>query len=340
MARGDLDLVTGATGLVGNGVARALVARGRRVRALVRDLERARPLLPPAVELVAGDVTDAVAVRAAVAGCAAVYHSAGLPEQWLRDVGRFERVNLGGTRVVGEEALRADVERFVYTSTIDVFEAGAGEHYDESSLDPEPKGTPYERSKQEADRWVVAALGRGLPAVFVHPAAVYGPGPAASPGTNQLIADLRDRKVPALLPGGMPLVFSRDVALGHVLAAARPPGARYILAERYHTIQEIAAAVAAVAPGARVPPTLPLWLARLVSVAGELLARVTRRPPLLPRGQLHFLQWGALPLSDRAVRELGWRPTPLAEGLTQTLAYLAGARGAPPQAGERRPASR
>lgn len=164
---GGMTLVTGATGLVGHNVVAALLARGRRVRALVRDVARARQTVPAGAELIAGDVTDEASVARALVGCRVVYHAAGLPEQWLRDPQAFQRVNVGGTRVVGEAALRAGVERFVYTSTIDVFRAARGERYDESTLDLEPKGTPYERSKQDADRWVVQAQARGLPAVYL-----------------------------------------------------------------------------------------------------------------------------------------------------------------------------
>ncbi|HEU5058409.1 MAG TPA: NAD-dependent epimerase/dehydratase family protein [Kofleriaceae bacterium] len=314
-----LTLVTGATGLVGHHIAAELLRRGRAVRCLVRDLERARAVVPDGAELARGDVTDQDSVRAAMAGCAVVYHAAGLPEQWLRDVSTFDRVNRGGTEVVGEAALAAGVDRFVFTSTIDVFRGGPGERYDESMLDPDPKGTHYERSKQAADRWVAAAVERGLPAVFLHPAAVYGPGPAASPGTNQFLLDLSRGKVPALLPGGMPLVFAPDVGLGHVLAERSPVGARYILADRYYTMQDIAALVRH-ACGSKIPRTLPRWLARVVSAIGEMLARLTRRPPLLPRGQLHFLLWGAQPSSDHAQKDLGWHPTPLAQGLAALLA--------------------
>lgn len=313
-----LALVTGATGLVGHNIAAELLRRGRAVRCLVRDLERARASVPAGAELAPGDVTDADSVRRALAGCNVVYHAAGLPEQWLRDPATFDRVNRGGTEIIGEAALAAGVERFVHTSTIDVFRGAAGERYDETMLDPEPKGTHYERSKQAADRWVAAAVARGLPAVFLHPGAVYGPGPAGSPGTNQFLLDLARRKVPALLPGGLPVVFSRDVGLGHVLAERAPVGSRYILVDRYYTMQAIAAAVRD-ACGSTVPRTLPRWLARAFSLIGEALARLTRRPPLLPRGQLHFLLWGAMPSSDLAQRELGWHPTPLAKGLAAIL---------------------
>src|SRR3954469_7069711 len=86
-------LVTGATGKVGNAVARSLAGRGDRVRALVRDPERARPLLPGSVELVAGDVTDPASIERAVAGCELVFTAHGLPEQWVEDPGIFDRVN-------------------------------------------------------------------------------------------------------------------------------------------------------------------------------------------------------------------------------------------------------
>ncbi len=99
-------LVTGATGTVGGAVVQQLLAGKREVRALVRDAKRARPLVPEAVELIEGDVTDAAACARAVAGCGAVYHTAGLPEQWLRDHTQFTRVNVDGSRNLGEAAGR------------------------------------------------------------------------------------------------------------------------------------------------------------------------------------------------------------------------------------------
>src|SRR6185436_17288536 len=146
--------LTGGTGIVGNAIAAELVRRGRKVRALVRSLERGRALLPVECELVQGDVTDAASVQSALDGCDVVYHSAGLPEQWLPDPGTFARVNVGGTRIVADAARAAGVARFMYTSTIDVFACIPGVPFDEGTIDPAPKLTAYERSKQDADRYV------------------------------------------------------------------------------------------------------------------------------------------------------------------------------------------
>jgi nucleoside-diphosphate-sugar epimerase len=315
-------LITGATGQVGHAIARRLAADGVAVRALVRSPERAR-VLPEGVEPVFGDVTDAASVRAALDGSSTIYHAAGIPEQWRRDTDEFARVNVGGTRNVVEAALEARVERFVYTSTDDVLVGAPGAVFDESVVRAEPGATPYQRSKQEADRIVVAALDRGLPAVFLHPAGVYGPAPFLVKGLNDLLLQLARRKTPAVLPGGMAVAFSEDVADGHVRAATRAPvGARYLLAESFQSLTEIARAVAAVEPRAKVPRVMPLGVARAVSSVGERVAQVTGKPPMIARSVLQFLERGSRPSAERARTELDWTPTPFPAGVERTLAHF------------------
>ena len=321
-------VVTGATGLVGNAIVRSLRARNRPVRILARSVEKAKRVVPEEVDVVAGDVTDPSSLRRAFAGAEVVYHAAGLPEQWLSDPRTFDRVNVGGTENAIEAARALGVRRFVYTSTIDVFRAGVGEEYDESEIDDQPKGTYYERSKQEADRVVTRAQQRGLDVVFLHPSAVYGPGPAGSPGVNDFAHKLLAGEAPALLPGGMPVVFSDDVGEGHVRAEERADsGARFILSERYVTLRELARFVLdAAGSDARLPFIIPLWTARLASRATEAWARRSGRAPLVPQGQLTFLQWQARPNAARAQKELELDFVPLDEGLRRLLAMSASRR--------------
>jgi dihydroflavonol-4-reductase len=315
-------LITGATGQVGNAIARRLAGDGVDVRALVRSPERAR-VLPEGAQPVFGDVTDPGSLREALDGCATVYHAAGIPEQWRKDTGEFARVNVEGTRNVVDTALAAGVERFVYTSTDDVLVGAPGEEFDESVVRTTPGETPYQVSKQEADRIVVAALDRGLPAVFLHPAGVYGPAPFLVKGLNDLLIQLAKRKTPAVLPGGMAVAYSEDVADGHVRAAAEASvGSRYLLAESFQSLTDIARAVAAAEPRAKVPRVMPLPVARAVSTVGERVAKVTGKPPMIPRSVLRFLERGSRPSGARARAELGWSPTPFTTGVDQTLAYF------------------
>lgn len=321
-------LLTGATGLLGNAVARLLVAKGRRVRALVRNVKRAESIVPKGCELVPGDVTDAASVLAAAKDCQVIYHAAGLPEQWLADPSEFDRINVEGTRIVIDVAQKMGVQKFVYTSTIDVFRFPAyGVPFDESEIDKDAKSTYYERSKQRADELVTAALSAGLPAVFLHPSGIYGEGPLTSPGVNHLIADLVRGKVPMLLPGMAPVVYSDDVAAGHELAELTAPvGGRYILSESTHSLTAIAEAVrrqtARSGKPSKIPPVMPIAFAKIVASAGDWISSITKRPPLLPKGQLEFIQYGANPSSARAIRELGWKPRTFEQGLVDTLGFL------------------
>ena len=314
-------LVTGGTGMVGNCIAQSLLARGHRVRALVRSVEKGQRMLPAGVELVQGDVTAPDTLAPAAAGCDWVFHAAGFPEQWMKDNRTFDRINAEGTANMSAAARTASVARFIYTSTIDVFTWRSGETYDESEIDPNPKGTHYERSKQRADRIVVES---GIDAVFLHPSAVYGPAPSDSPGINDLIVRLANNKVPGLLPGGMPVVFAPDAGEAHVIAAERAPrAARYIVSERYYTLSELATSIlAALGIDRKTPRVLPNWIASLIANVGAAISAITRKPPMLPKGQLSFLQVDSYPTAKRAETELGIAFTPLAEGLAKTIAYL------------------
>jgi nucleoside-diphosphate-sugar epimerase len=314
-------LVTGATGKVGHATARTLLAEGHEVRALVRDPDRAAEIVPAGAELVRGDVTDPASVARAAQGREVVFNAMGLPEQWLADPVAFQRVNVEGTRVVVEAARAAGAARLVHTSTIDVFHAEPDGSFDESVVADYPKGTAYERSKQEAERVALEGAGGGLEVVVVNPSAVYGPGPPGSASFEEdLFRPVLRGRLPTMPPGGCGVVFSDGIGRGQLLAALKGrPGERYILCDSHVTVAEFARAAVAVAGRGRVPPTVPVPVARAIATGGEALSRLIRRPPLLPRGQLHFFLWNAAPRSDKARRELGWRPTDLREGLRRTL---------------------
>jgi dihydroflavonol-4-reductase len=316
-------LVTGATGKVGHAIASALLDRGDRVRALVRDPQRAASILPAGVEPLRGDATEGASLTAAVEGCELVFNAMGLPEQWVRDDGIFDRVNALGSGALAAAAKRAGVRRFVHTSTHDVFHADSGQRFDETMLADYPKGTAYERSKQHAEELVLAERDE-MEVVILNPAGVYGPTPAPTPSfENGLFEPVVRKRLPAVPPGGTGYAFVAGVADGHLLAADRgSDGERYILADGYASFREIAETVKGVAGRGRVPPVIPVPVAKALASAGEGVSRLIRRPPLLPKGQLTYFLWQARPDSSKAQRELGWQTTPLEEGVRRTLAAM------------------
>ena len=313
-------LVTGATGKIGHAIASALLDRGDQVRALVRDPKSAASVLPAGVEPLLGDATDPSSLAIAVEGCELVFNSMGMPEQWVRDEAIFDQVNAVGSAEMAKAAKRAGVRRFIHTSTHDVFHADTGDRFDETMLADYPKGTAYERSKQHAEELVLAERD-GMEVVILNPSGVYGPTPSPTPSfENGLFEPVVRKRLPAVPPGGTGYAFVEGVAAGHLLAAEKGiDGERYILADGYASFGDLAETVKRVAGRGRIPPTMPIPVAKAIASIGAGVSRVIRRPPLLPKGQLTYFLWQGRPDSTKAQRELGWRPTPLDEGVRRTL---------------------
>ncbi|HEY6771097.1 MAG TPA: NAD-dependent epimerase/dehydratase family protein, partial [Solirubrobacterales bacterium] len=235
----------------------------------------------------------------------------------------FDRVNAVGSGALAGAAKRAGVRRFIHTSTHDVFHAGTGERFDESMVADYPKGTAYERSKQHAEELVLAERD-GMEVVILNPSGVYGPTPSPTPSfENQVFEPVVRKRLPAVPPGGTGYAFVDGVAAGHLLAADKGnDGERYILADGYADFRELAETAKRIAGRGRVPPTMPVPVAKGVAAVGAGISRVIRRPPLLPRGQLEYILWQARPDSSKAQGELGWQTTPLEEGVRRTLASM------------------
>ena len=316
-------MVTGATGKVGNAVARQLLERGDEVVALVRDPNRARGIAPDGVERAPGDVTDLASLREAAAGIEGAFNCMGIFEQWLPDPGLFDRVNAEGARNVACAAREAGARRVVHTSTFDVFHAERGGTVREDLVADYPKGTAYERSKQHAEELVLAEAESGIEVVICNPAGVYGPGPFAEAGLDSAIRDAIRGRLPAVPPGGISLAHADDVAAAHLAAFDRGrPGERYICADGYASTRDLVASAVKEAGRGRIPRELPVWVARAVAGGGETVSRLIRRPPLIGRGQLHFLLWEARADSSKARQELGVEFRPWQQGIAETVRWM------------------
>ena len=292
-------LVTGGAGFLGAQTARALHARGERVRVL--DILPA-PELPAGIEYLRADVLDATRVAEAMAGVDVVHHHAALVP--LTKAGRrLWRVNVVGTQQVLDAARAAGVKFFIHVSTSAVF--GRPERCPITDDTPLRPLEDYGRAKLGGEERVAAAARAGLACAIVRPRTLVGVGRL---GIFQILYEWvwEGRRVYVIGDGNAPfqLLHAGDlVDLLLRLAERRRPGVYNVGAERFGTLREdlgalirhagTAARVVGVPAGLAIPALRALdWL---------------RLSPLAP---WHYLTYHTAFFFDisRAVRELEWRP--------------------------------
>ncbi|MBV8972812.1 MAG: NAD-dependent epimerase/dehydratase family protein [Sphingomonadaceae bacterium] len=326
MQRGTI-LVTGAAGFVGAAVARAAVADGWRVRALVRGSSPRSNLTGLEAEVVAADLTDAPAVAAACVGADAVIHVAADYRLWARDPEEIVRNNLAQTENVMRGALAAGIARVVYTSSVATLGLERVPADEGDPLTPARAIGAYKRSKVMAERLVEAMVaGEGLPAVIVNPSTPIGPRDVRPTPTGRIIVEAATGKMPAFVDTGLNLVHVDDVARGHLLAMDKGQvGRRYILGGQDVSLRQMLADIAALT--GRRAPTLALPRRALFPLAwgAEAVARVTGREPFVTADALKMAGHHMYFTSARAEAELGYAARPYRQALADALAWFGAA---------------
>ena len=322
----NLTLVTGATGFVGSAVARALAARGYRLRVLVRRSSDRRNLVGLDCENVEGDLNDAASLARAVAGCRFVMHVAADYRIWVPDPAAMLATNVDATRALMFSAAGAGVERVVHCSSVAALGLTKdGTPADETApVSEESIVGIYKKSKYQAEQVVLDLVrGRGLRAVIVNPSAPVGPRDIRPTPTGKMIKDAAAGRIPAYIDTGLNVVHVDDVAAGHVAALERGRvGERYILGSENLTLAELLRLVAEEA--GRPPPRirLPHELLWPVAIGAEVVARVSGREPPVTRDHLRMARKKMFFSSAKAIAELGYAPRPARDAVRDAIAWF------------------
>ncbi len=313
-----MNLVTGASGLLGSHVVEKLLAMGEPVRALVRPSSDTRLLDEWGVEKALGDITDAQSLVEAMKGVKRVYHVAAQVGDW----GPWERfvvVTIDGTRNMLAAARQAKIQRFLHVSSISAYghPDGDGLVLDESA----PLGVNlhkwsyYSRAKVEAEKLVWQAHSAGdVPVTVVKPSWLYGPRDRAS--MPRLIRAIRAGKAKLIGDGTnrLNLTYAGNGAEGCVLAATNEKalGESYNLSsdgpiQQREYINKIAECLGCPPVTRKVPYGVARGAAFLMELFGHMLGR--KKPPLVTRYSVWLIGRRCFFSSEKARRELGWEPT-------------------------------
>jgi len=326
MTSGDKVLVTGASGFVGSAVAAKLVERGFSVRALVRATSPRSHLAGLDLDYVQGDLRDAETIRPAMAGVRYLFHVAADYRLWARDRNEIVVNNVTGTRVMMEEALRAGVERIVYTSSVATLAVQRdGTSVDETvPLDELKAIGAYKRSKVAAERLVERMIAQqGLPAVIVNPSTPIGPRDVKPTPTGRIIVEAALGRIPAFVDTGLNLVHVDDVAQGHLAALDRGKiGERYILGGQNVQLSEMLTVIANLI--GRRPPRVRLPRSAIVplALAAETIARFTGREPFVTMDALRMSRYRMFFTAAKAERDLGFTARPFTDALADAIRWF------------------
>jgi nucleoside-diphosphate-sugar epimerase len=271
-------LVTGATGFIGWHAAVCLGAHGHRVRALVRDREKALKLLCPRGvaddDLVVGDMGDAAAVARALDGCDAVVHAAAAVS--VTEPGLSERAfdaNLRGTQLVIGGACERGMGRVVYVSSLMAIFDPRRETRSDS---PVAAGrTRYGRSKAACEHFVRGLQDRGAPVAILYPSGVVGPD---DPGLSESVKAFRGfLRTTLASSGGCFFVDVRDLAALIAAMLGAPTHGRIVAGGHFFTWDALTALFEEIS-GARISRLrAPGWLMRGAGHLFDAISRATGR---------------------------------------------------------------
>ena len=318
--------LTGATGFVGNHVARAYAAQGAKLRLLTRKTSNLAGLEGIAADTVVGDLRDPESLRSALEGCDALVHVAADYRLWVPDPNEMYAANVEGTRGLLKLARELGVAKVVYTSSV----ATMGFKTDGTIVD---EATPvalaemighYKRSKFMAEQVAIDAALAGQDVMILNPTTPVGAMDVKPTPTGRIIVDFLNRNFPAYVDTGLNLVDVAEVARMHVVALERGnTGERYILGGENLTLKQILDRLAGItglpSPSMKVPHGVAMAFAFFdENFTGKLRGKE-------PRATVEAVRMGKKMMfasSAKAQRDLGFEVRPVDDALHSAVDWF------------------
>jgi len=320
--------MTGGSGFLGQQVVRHFAAHDYDIRLLIREKRGNDYQFPTNVETVRGDISDPLIVKSCAEDCEAIIHMAALTKRWSRSKQVFHDVNVTGTWNILDAAIEKKVERVLITSTFLALKpsnekAGA-------EIEPAKEDTlynAYQQTKWESLKITEDCRRKGLPINILFPGVIYGPGAVRESNiVGNLIHDHENGKLAGIIGDGSHIwsfVHTDDVAKGYLLVLEKAaPGCDYILGGENTSLKNLYDLIMEISGKKIRYRKIPFWQLYLGGMIEEIKARLSGIPPRLTREEVSIYRHNWALDSTRAIRDLGYKITPLKTGLVQTFQWL------------------
>ena len=319
--------ITGATGFLGIRLCQMVADQGHIVHALYRSATKAKSLCHDKIILFKGDVNDVESLRRAMENCDAVFHLAAYAKVWAKDPLTFKKINIEGTRNVLSLAKELGVKKTVFVSTAGVFGPSTDRIINEKAKRSKLPCTEYEQTKKEAEQLVMNCVNGGQHIVIVNPTRVFGPGPLNDSNSVTRMISLYVKGKFRVLPGdGNSIgnyVYIDDTVNGLILAMNKGRnGEKYIIGGINVSYRDFFKILSYVSGRKFVQYNLPVSIMLAVSSVMLITSKIFGVPPLITPRWVRKYNYNWEITSKKSIEELGYRITPLEDGLHKTLQYL------------------
>ncbi|MBP2623769.1 SDR family oxidoreductase [Streptococcus oricebi] len=323
--------VTGATGLLGNNLVRALLKENIEVTALVRSKEKAQQQfgdLP--IRWVVGDLLKPKSYQKELLGCDSLFHTAAFFRDNYKGGKHWQELyetNVLGSRRLLEAAYDAGIRQVVHTSSSVVLEGHRGQIIDETMS--RSKDTPYDyyRSKILSEETLVDFLEQHPDcfACFVLPSVMFGPGDIGPTSSGQLVINFVQGKLPGLIRASYSAVDARDVADIHIRALRYGRrGQRYLAAGPQVTLETLYGLLEKITGRPAPKRKIPSWALKIYARGSELYHWISKKPIFITKELANLMNSEYLSsnfTTAKAKKELGAHFRPLEETLTDVFNY-------------------
>ncbi len=320
--------ITGATGFIGVHLTMKFAEEGHIVHALCRTEEKARLITHSGVRIFYGHILNEGRIKRGMKGCGVGFHLAAFARVWSKDPNTFYDINVKGTKLLLDCALKQQVKKVIITSTAGVFGPSVdGKIINEDTVRSKNFFNEYERTKSIADTVAEDYKNPGLDIIIVHPTRVFGPGLLSQSNSVSIMIDKYIKGKWHIVPGnGKSIgnyVYVDDVVKGHMLALEKGrSGEHYLLGGdnvSYHDFFQI---LKKVSGEKYCLYNLPFFIMLAASKIMMAMASIFNLPPLITPGfvRRYVYHWECS--SAKAENELGYSPMTLAEGMKKTIRWL------------------
>jgi len=315
--------ITGANGHVGGNLVRRLLKEDLDIRVLQYHEHKAIDGLK--VETVIGDLNQPESLDRFCKGVDIVFHLAAKISIGQNSFDSLYKINVEGTQNLVTSAKKAGVKRFIHFSSIHAYiHFPLDEPMDETRPLAIDSKIAYERTKSLAQEWILKQQADNFDVIVLNPTSIIGPVDYKQSLQGQFIIQVYDGKIPGLIPGGYDWVDVRDVCEAAYNAIYQGKGGeKYILSGYYKSVTDFVKLIAQVTDRKIKLPVFPLWMAYMGVPFMFVWSKISGDKPLFTKQALDILQMGNRQIkNDKARKELGYNPRPLAESLNDTINWL------------------